>query len=177
MKFIGIFRLIVPVAVLASAVLACGLPVSTSNQSVPNAPIAPITVGSDLTQVNVCTAVPAADFEAALGRKPVGPPQSFNFYGTAGASTCMYDAGKDSNKQAYYGYVVLTPIDAYNNQPLSLNVAVSGIGQAAYFNNGADDRQLWVKVNDTLAFVVGIGDVPDETDLKAIAQLVVAAIK
>ena len=167
----------ISIAALVLVTLACGLPAATTGKSVPNVPVSSMTIGSDLTRVDVCDAVPAADFEAALGRKLGGAPKPFDFYGTPGASGCMYDAGKDSSNQAYYGYVVLTPIDAYNNQPLYQNVDVSGLGQAAYFNNGADVRQLWVKVNGSLAFVVGIGDVPDEADLRAIAQLILDAIK
>ena len=62
-------------------------------------------------------------------------------------------------------------------QPLYLNVDVSGIGEEAYFNNGADTRQLWVKINDNVAFVVAFGDVANEDYEKAIAQLVVAAMR
>jgi hypothetical protein len=71
----------------------------------------------------------------------------------------------------------------YGNAPytsatiLNLNVNVGGFGQEAYFNNGADARQLWVKVNDTVAFVIAFGDVPKEEGAKATAQLLIAAIK
>jgi hypothetical protein len=71
----------------------------------------------------------------------------------------------------------LTPIEVYNTQPLVQKVAVAGIGERAYLNNGADARQLWVKVNDKVAFVVAFGDRPNEEGAKAIARLVVAAIK
>ncbi|MEK7787758.1 MAG: hypothetical protein AAB658_20325, partial [Chloroflexota bacterium] len=72
---------------------------------------------------------------------------------------------------------VLTPVEVYNDQPLYQNMDVSGIGVEAYFNNGADARQLWVKVNDSVAFVVAFGDQPDEDGAKAIAKLVADAIK
>ena len=47
----------------------------------------------------------------------------------------------------------------------------------AYFNNGADTRQLWVKMNDQVAFVVAFGDLAKEAGAQAIAKLVAAAIK
>jgi hypothetical protein len=51
------------------------------------------------------------------------------------------------------------------------------MGISAYFNNGADARQLWVKVTDKVALVVAFGDVPNEEGSRAIAKLVLAAIK
>jgi hypothetical protein len=73
--------------------------------------------------------------------------------------------------------VVLTPVSTYGEQPLYQESEVSGIGDEAYFNNGADARQLWVKIGDKVAFVVAFGDVPKEAGAKAIAQLVAAAIR
>ena len=65
----------------------------------------------------------------------------------------------------------------YDNQPLYLNTDVSGLGDDAYFNNGADARQLWVKIDNKVAFVVAFGDVEKEAGAKAIATLLLAAIK
>ncbi len=161
---------------LLLAVLACGFSGSTS-ASKPSEPITPITVGSDLTRIDVCQAVPQADIEAVMGRKLVSSPQHFEYYDTQGTSGCNYDAGKDSSGAAHFGYVVLTPIDVYNEQPLYQNVSVNGIGTEAYFNNGADARQLWVRIDDKAAFVVAFGDEPNEDGAKAIAQLLVAAIR
>ena len=134
-------------------------------------------IGDDLTQVNVCQAVPREDMEAVLGRKLAKSPESFDYYGTGDTAGCSYDAGKDSDGAAYFAYVVLTPVPVYNEQPLYLNKDVSGFGQSAYFNNGADARQLWVKVSDKVAFVVGIGDQPNEAGALALARLVLAAIQ
>jgi hypothetical protein len=172
-----VFPLLIPIAALILATLACGLPGAASSVKQPSVPIAHLTIGSDLAQVDVCAAVPAADMEAVMGRKLVGAPQAFNYYDTPGAGGCTFSAGKDSSGNAYFSYIALTPVDVYNNQPLYLNVDVSGLGQEAYFNNGADARQLWVKVNDGLAFVVGIGDQPNEAGARALAELVLAAIK
>lgn len=171
----GCLRFIVPAGLLTLAALACG-PL-TSSSSTPQAPIAPITLGNDLTQVNLCQAIPPEDIEAVMGRKLTGAPQSFEYYDTTGSSGCWYDAGKDSQGAAHFGYVVLTPAAAYNEQPLYQKADVAGLGQSAYFNNGADARQLWVKLNDQTAFVVAFGDEPEEDGAKAIAKLVLAAIQ
>ena len=112
-----------------------------------------------------------------MGRKLISGPQHFEYYDTSGTSGCWYDGGKDAKGEAYYGYVVLTPIEVYASQPLYQNADVTGIGASAYFNNGADTRQLWVKVNEAVAFVVAFGDRASEEGEKAIARLVVAAIK
>ncbi len=174
MKKIRSIHLMLPGILLALSALACGL---SSTPSDPKAPIAPISIGNDLSQVNVCQAIPKEDIEAVMGRKLVSAPEHFEYYDTAGTSGCMYDSGKDSDGEAHFGYVVLTPIEVYNQQPLYLNVDVSGIGESAYFNNGADARQLWVKIDDKVAFVVAFGDVAREDGAKAIAKLLVAAIK
>ncbi|MBI1881254.1 MAG: hypothetical protein HYR94_23995 [Chloroflexi bacterium] len=169
------FYLIVRATLLILAGLACG-PLGSS-VSEPKVAVAPITIGSDLTQIDVCQAIPQEDIEAVMGRKLVSAPQHFEYTDTGDTSGCSYDAGKDANGDAYFGYVVLTPIDVYNNQPLYQKVDVSGIGDSAYFNNGADARQLWVELNNKVAFVVAFGDRPNEDGARAIAKLIAAAIK
>jgi hypothetical protein len=140
-------------------------------------PIAPITLTGDLTQIDLCQAIPPQDIEAVLGRSLAKAPERFTYYDTPASSGCSYDGEKDADGEAHYGYVALTPVDAYNTQPLYLNVPVSGLGQEAYFNNGADTRQLWVKVNDNAAFVVAFGDIANEDYERAIAELLLAAIQ
>ena len=169
-KMIDVF---VALAVLPA--LACGSAAISVSQ--PEAAVSPITLGSDLTTLDICQAIPREDMQAVMGRKLASDPQPFTYYDTPGASGCMYDGGKDASGEAYYSYVVFTPVEAYNDQPLYQDAAVSGIGASAYFNNGADTRQLWVKVNDAVAFVVANGDVANEDGLKDIARLVVAAIR
>ena len=156
------------------SILACG---SVSSGSSPKATVAPMTLGSDLTKIDVCQAIPREDIEAVMGRKLDSAPKHFEYYDTPGSSGCWYEAGKGSNGAAYFGYVVLTPLEAYNSQPLYKNVDVPGLGESAYFNNGADARQLWVKVNDQVAFVVAFGDEPNEAGARAIAQLVISAVR
>lgn len=159
--------------IAALSLVACG---QTALPSEPKATVAPITISGDLTKLDLCQAIPKEDIEAVMGRKLVSTPR-FAYYDTPGTSGCWYDAGKDTSGEAHFGYVVLTPVDVYNSQPLYKNVNVSGIGDEAYFNNGADARQLWVKLDNKVAFVVAFGDVPNEAGAKAIAKLVIDAIR
>lgn len=153
---------------------ACG---STNSASEPQATVSPIVIGDDLTTIDLCQAIPIEDIEAVMGQSLERTPERFEYYNISTSSGCAYDAGEDSEGNALFGYVVLTPADVYDDQPVYQDVAVNGIGQSAYFNNGADARQLWVKVNDQVALVVAFGDVPNEAGAQAIARLVVAAIQ
>jgi len=165
------------VLTLALPLLACGLFASSPTYSEPKTPISPITIGSDLSSIDVCKAIPQEDIEAVMGRKLDKAPSNFDYYGTGNTSGCFYEAKKGSDGEAHFGYVVLTPLSEYDNQPLYQNQDVSGIGDEAYFNNGADARQLWVKIKDKVALVVAFGDVPLEEGAKAIARLLVEAIQ
>jgi hypothetical protein len=159
---------------LLLAGLTCGLPSAIPQQ--PDATLTPVTISSDLTKIDVCKLIPQEDIEAVMERQLVDPPKPFSYYDANGTSGCMYDGGKDASGNAYFGYVVLTPVSVYDEQPLYQNESVSGIGESAYLNNGADARQLWVKIDDKVAFVVAFGDRPNEGGAKAIARLVAAAI-
>ncbi len=144
--------------------------------SQPKAAVAPLNVSGALDKIDVCQAIPKEDIEAVLGRKLVSAPQRFEYSDSTGTSGCSYDTGKDSSGNAYFGYVVLTPAQVYSEQSMVKKVDVKGIGIEAYFNNGADARQLWVKVSDKIAFLVAFGDQPNEAGAQAIAKLVAAAI-
>jgi hypothetical protein len=167
-------KLLVVISLLIVAALACGTAGAVSE---PKAAVAPITLAADLTAIDLCQAMPRENIEAVLGRALVETPERFEFYDASGTSGCAYSAGKGSDGAAYFGYIALTPAEVYENQPLYLDAEVSGFGQSAYFNNGADARQLWVKVNDDVAFVVAFGDEPREEGAKAIARLLLAAIR
>ncbi len=166
-------HLVLAICALFLTSLACG---GTAAPKQPTAPIAPITITNDLTQIDLCQAIPQEDIEAVMGRKLDKTPEFFSYYDTGGSSGCQYEAQKDSDGEAHFGYVVLTPLGEYDNQPLYLNVDVSGLGDAAYFNNGADARQLWVKLDNKVAFVVAFGDIALEDGAKQIATLLLAAI-
>ena len=153
---------------------ACG---SSNSPSQPEATIAPIVIGDDLTTIDLCALIPPEDIEAVMGRELVADPEPFAYYDEAESSGCSYSAGKDSDGEAHFGYVVLTPVTVFDNQPLYLDTPVTGLGDEAYFNNGADARQLWVRLDNKVAFVVAFGDVPNEEGARAIAELIAAAIQ
>lgn len=165
------------VVVLAAgiAALACG---PASAPPAYEGSFDPITLTDDLTQIDVCAAIPQEAIESAMGRKLSKAPERFEYYEGGGTSGCWYEAAKDADGEAHFGYVVLTPPNVYGEQPLYMEEPVSGIGDEAYFNNGADARQLWVRVGGgRAAFVVAFGDVPREDELIQIATLLAAALR
>ncbi len=155
-------------------VAACG---GSRTAPQPSAAMTPITLPPDLSTLDLCQAVPPAAIETVLGHTLSGAPQRFAYGGASGSTGCQYDAGKDARGNARFAYVALTPAAAFDQQPLSKNVGVAGIGDAAYFNNGPDARQLWVRLGDKAALVVAIGDEVDEQGLKTIAMLVASALR
>jgi len=167
-------RLLAPMVVML-ALAACGGVNQASSQ--PKVSVAPIVLVEDLSKVDLCRAIPQLVIEAALDHKLVSTPQRFEYPEASGSTGCQYDAGKSSRGDALFAYVALTPPEVYNQQPLYKNQAINGIGDATYFNNGADARQLWAKIGAKAALVVAIGDVPNEAGLKTIAGLVANAIQ
>jgi hypothetical protein len=168
------FLLLVVILGLFTSLSACA---GTGVSSEPTAPIDPITISEDLTSIDLCQAIPQEDIEAVMRVQLVEPPTRYTLRNTEGSSGCYYEGPTDSDRERHFGYVVLTPLEVYDNQTLNQNVDVSGIGDAAYFNKGGDARQLWVKLDNKVAFVVGFGDVAKEEGAKAIAKLLVEAIK
>jgi hypothetical protein len=144
---------------------------------VPTAPITPITIGDDLTAIDLCQAIPQEDIETVMGTKLIQEPTRYEYRNADGTSGCFYKAQTDSDREQHFGYVILTPVEVYDNHQMFEEVEVSGIGDAAHFTSGADARQLWVKVDDKVAFVVAFGDVAREEGAKAIAKLMVEAIQ
>ncbi len=139
------------------------------------ATMAPLALPVNLDAVDLCQAIPQVAVEAALGAPLAGAPQRFAYGDATGSSGCQYDAGADSQGNARFAYVAILPVVAYDQQPQ--DAPASGIGSAAFFTNGADARQIWVKFGEKAAVVVAIGDVPNEDGLKALAQLIAGAIQ
>lgn len=136
----------------------------------------PLTVGDDLSATDVCAAVPVAAVEDAMGRKTVTGPTRTQWASSAATSGCAYDAGKDG-AEARFGYLILVPATVVDEQPLVMKTDVAGLGKKAFFTNGADARQLWVKATDKTGFVVALGDVPREEGCKKLAQMFAGALK
>lgn len=140
-------------------------------------PIESITIGEDLTAIDLCAAIPQENIEAVLGARLVEPPTRYTLRGIEGSSGCFYEGPTDSDGERHFGYVVLTPPQAYDDQDRFQSVDVPGIGDAAYFHRGSDARQLWVKLADRTAFVIAFGDVARQDSARAIAALMVEAIQ
>ena len=168
------FFLLISMLGLIISLSACG---ATGAASEPTIPIEPITIGGDLTAIDLCQAIPQEDIEAAMGVQLAETPSRYTLRNADGSSGCYYEGPTDSDRERHFGYVVLTPLEVYDNQTLFQNEDVPGIGDAAYFNKGRDARQLWVKLDNKVAFVVAFGDVAKEEGAKAIAKLLVEAIQ
>jgi hypothetical protein len=139
----------------------------------PIAPITPLPSSLDVTTIDVCKAIPSAMVEQLLGRKLQGTPESFQYYDADVSSGCQWSAGKDASGEAYFAYAALLPAKDWNPSEVPL---MGGIGDAAYYLNGPDARQLWVLANGKAIIVVGIGDRPDEEGLKHLAAQVIATL-
>lgn len=170
-----IVRLWMVASVLCGVAVACG---STSGGiSEPQTAVGEIRLAGGLATLDVCRAIPLENLEAVLGGKVSGVPERIESWEGQEASGCAYEAGKDSGGNALFGYVVFVPRSVYDSQPQVDFAAVDGLGQAAYFTNGADARQLWVQVNAEVAFVVGLGDRPNEAGAQALARLVLEGVR
>jgi hypothetical protein len=150
---------------------------TASASSTPAGPFSPITLTKDLTEIDVCQVIPQADIEAVMGVELVKPPTRYTLRNADGTSGCYFEGPTDSDRERHFGYVILTPLEVFDNQTPNQKVEVSDLGDAAYFNKGGDARQLWVKLNDKVAFVIGFGDVAKEEGAQAIARLLVEAIQ
>jgi len=163
--------------VMFGVIIASTACTGASASSGPISPIAPITISDNLTSIDVCQAIPQANIEAVMKVKLTDPPARFTLRNAEGTSGCYYEGPTDADRERHFGYVILTPLEVYNNQTPNQHVDVSGIGDGAYFNKGGDARQLWVKVDDRVAFVIGFGDVAREEGAKALAKLMVESIR
>jgi hypothetical protein len=161
-------------AMIAAALLAlsaCSL--STTPEL---APFTSFHVVSDLTMNDVCAVVPQADIEEIMGVKLNQAPSRFEYPGSFGTSGCWYQAAKDPGGEAHFGYIVLTHVDTYNSQPSVNKQDITGLGQQAYFTNGADARQLWVMKDINTSFVIAFGDKPREDGAKRLAAMLLEAM-
>lgn len=163
------------ILLIAIAALACAAPDASSE---PTQPISPITIGDDLTVIDVCAAIPVENIETVMLVKLAQQPKHFSYPYTEGTSGCYYEGSVDNTTpDVQFAYVVLTPLEVYDNQTLYQQEMVSDVGDEAYFNGTSDKRELWVRLENKVAFVVCFGDLPKEAGAKAIAKLMVEAIQ
>lgn len=166
-----LFFLVAIIFILSFSACAGGAPAE------PQGPIDPITITDDLTSIDLCQAIPQVDIETVMRVKLVEAPTRYTLRNTEGTSGCYYEGPTDSDRERHFGYVILTPLEVYENQTLNQKEDVAGIGDGAYFNKGGDARQLWVKLNNKVAFVIGFGDVAKDEGAQDLARLLAAAIK
>jgi hypothetical protein len=153
--------------------LACA---GTAPAALPES-IHPITITDDLTSIDLCQAIPQADIETVMRVKLAEPPTRYTLRNAEGTSGCYYEGPTDSDRERHFGYVILTPLEVYESQTLNHEEAVSGLGDEAYFIKGSDEHQLWVKLDQQIAFVIGFGDVAKDEGAQALAGLLIAAIQ
>jgi hypothetical protein len=124
--------------------------------------------GPGLGGDGMCAMLPAEMFTSILEREVVGEPSAFDdeYLGQG----CSYDLGADSEAE-YFMYFSVAPIDSYNDAKANgSNVIAQPLAGADAFSvNGADAEQLWVKLNDSRALVVAIGDEPNTQAALALA--------
>lgn len=138
--------------------------------------VAPIDTRAGIDKIDLCSAIPASLIEGVIGAKLKTSAERFSFGDAPGSSGCAYDAGKDSGGAALFGYAVIAPATAFDGVKGD-KTAVNGVGKSAFFVNGADARQLWVKAEDRATVIVAFGDRPNEKGAIELARRIVAAIK
>lgn len=119
---------------------------------------------------DVCGVLSTETVGEALGRPLKGDPQPFDDASNLGKG-CAYDAGR-AGANAYFAYISLAPGARYaETKRAGSNVRqVNDFGLEAFRVNGADAEQLWVKLSDDEALVVGIGDEPNPDGARLLAK-------
>src|SRR4051794_7589231 len=84
MKTFHSVRLALAGTLLVLGSLGCG---PSSSASTPMVPVAPITTGNGLSQIDVCQAIPREDMETAMGRKLNTNPEHFEYSETPGETS------------------------------------------------------------------------------------------
>src|SRR5258706_14796649 len=94
------FHLVLAICALFLTTLACG---GTTAPKQPTAPIAPITITNDLTQINLCQAIPQEDIEAVMGRKLDKAPEFFPYITTVDSVAGRTEAKKNQDVKPNFG--------------------------------------------------------------------------
>ena len=131
----------------------------------------------DLKSFDACGAVAIPVVERILGRSLAGKPERFSFNNKNTDAGCTFEAGKDGEKNAYFAYVVAAPVEDYAANRSSKAEFIQGLGDEAFFVNGADARQLWVLIDRKAAVMAAVGDRPNENGARELAAELIKAIK
>ncbi len=131
--------------------------------------------GSELASFPACGMLPGTAAEGVLGRPLASPPSPYAYAAADDSAGCLYDAGPDGAGERRFAYVVALRAAAWAELPRRRDVAVDGIGEEAYFDDGPEARELRVRIDDRAALVVGVGARSDEAACLEIAGRVLAA--
>jgi hypothetical protein len=122
-----------------------------------------------------CQLIPADVVAQALGGALTKPPQPFHddFLGDG----CQYDAGQDRAGQARFAYAAIAPVASFDTtKTLGPVTPIGNLGDAAFTIDGEDAQQLWVLVKGQGAIVVAVGDVPNPSGARQIAEYLIATL-
>jgi hypothetical protein len=125
--------------------------------------------------LSTCQLIPADVVAQALGGALIKPPQPFHddYLGDG----CQYDAGQDRSGHARFAYAAIAPVTSFDAAKQMGPVSPIGdLGDAAFTIDGEDAQQLWVLVKGRGAIVVAIGDVPNPTGVRQLANFLIAAM-
>ena len=121
-----------------------------------------------------CQLISAEIVAQVLGGALIKAPQPFqdDFLG----SGCQYDAGEDRSGHARFAYAAIAPVTSFDQAKMMGPVTpIENVGDAAFTIDGEDAQQLWVLVKGRGAIVVAIGDVPNPSGARQIAEYLIAA--
>lgn len=118
---------------------------------------------------NMCETLPGSVIESSLKVKLVSAPERFSYSNDGKNSGCTYDGGKDSHGDAVFAWAALVSAKEFTENKKVGADTVKGLGEDAYFVNGADARQLWILLGGGKGAVIAIGDRPNEAAAKEIA--------
>lgn len=165
---------LIVVLLLVWSVAACGNAGTPAPTQSPAKPIAkaepssvePASAGLDLSNVDVCQLIPAAEVEAIVGplRKDSAKP-TLSLDRERG---CKYI----EDKHGQFFEVELYPLDQWNLAKRALKDAqpVAGVGDGAYLGTYSDCKWLKVLVKDRVVIGVRVGD-EDQTSALALYEV------
>jgi hypothetical protein len=128
-----------------------------------------------MPSLSTCQLIPVDVVAEALGGALTKPPQPFHddYLGDG----CQYDAGQDRSGHARFAYAAIAPTASFEAaQQAGPVTPIGDLGDAAFTVDGEDAQQLWVLVQGQGAIVVAIGDVPNPTGVRQLANFLIAAM-
>jgi len=171
----GTIRRLALITMFATA--ACGgsqPPPAETPTAAPAAPAAETAgVTQDVTAIDVCALVPAAEVAAALGGSPSGRPPHGNAYPGA-ESECWYEVNRGSGTPRETVGVFLYPPDAYASAREDGATEIAGLGDGAFLSPRRDIATVVVLKKGVATVDARAGD-PDHA--RRLAELVLSKLE